>query len=378
MKTVYINRVSKYLPNRPVSNDEMEKYLGIINNTASKARNIVLRNNGILTRYYAIDEQGNPTHNNVDLTAIAIQNLCDDAFTLKDIALLSCGTSSPDYIMPSHAVMVHGALQNGMMQVNTATGNCCAGMNALKYGYFSVKTGSTENAVCTGSERMSSWMRSQQFEPEITYLNNLQQKPIIAFQKDFLRWMLSDGAGAVLLEAEPKGDTPLRIEWIEDYSFAHETPTCMYAGGEKLADGSLQSFSDYKAEEWLEQSIFAVKQDTKILDKYIISKGVESMGFALQKHQISATDIDYILPHVSSHYFVDGLYNAFKNAGMYFAKEKWFMNLKDVGNVGAGSIYLMLEALVNNQQLKKGTKILLCVPESARFSYSYALLTVAK
>lgn len=376
MNSVYINRISNFLPNEPIGNDEMELYLGKINDTASKARKIVLRNNGIKTRYYAVDKNGNPTHNNVAITVEAIKNLCDESFTVNDIELLSCGTSSPDYLMPSHAVMVHGALNNNIMQVNTAAGNCCAGMNALKYGYFSVATGSTANAVCSGSERMSSWMRSQQFEPEVAYLSNLQQQPIIAFQKDFLRWMLSDGAGAVLLEHTPKGDCPLKIEWIEDYSFAHETPTCMYAGGDKSADGELISFSDFNAQKWLEQSIFAVKQDTKILDKYIVSKGVESIQLAFNKHQVTADQIDYILPHVSSNYFVEGLFTAMKDAGVYIPIEKWFMNLKDVGNVGAGSIYLMLEALVHTQQLHSGQKILLCVPESARFSYSYALLTV--
>ena len=52
------------------------------------------------------------------------------------------------------------------------------------------------------------------------------------------------------------------------------------------------------------------------------------------------------------------------------------MNLKKVGNVGSASIYLMLEELMNSGNLKKGDKILLSVPESGRFSYSYAYLTV--
>ena len=56
--------------------------------------------------------------------------------------------------------------------------------------------------------------------------------------------------------------------------------------------------------------------------------------------------------------------------------EKWFMNLSKVGNVGAGSIYIMLEELVDSGKLNRGDKILLSVPESARFAYAYALLTV--
>lgn len=43
MFEVYITKSGKYLPNDPVSNDEMESYLGLINETASKARRIILR-----------------------------------------------------------------------------------------------------------------------------------------------------------------------------------------------------------------------------------------------------------------------------------------------------------------------------------------------
>lgn len=375
MNKVYINRVSKFLPNEPISNDEMESYLGKINDKSSKARRIVLRNNGITTRYYALTKDGKPTHNNVELTALAIRNLLDDQFTADQIELISCGTSSPDFLMPSHAVMVHGELKNGPSEVNSASGNCCAGMNALKFGYMSIKSGNSNNAVCTGSERMSSWMVADHFSQEVENLKELEEQPIIAFNKDFLRWMLSDGAGAFLLENEPKGAFPLEIEWIEGYSFAHEVDVCMYAGSD-IEDGKLKSFSDYSSAEWLSKSIFAVKQDTRLLDKYILVKGVESMKSAMEKHGITPDNIDYLLPHVSSHYFVNGLYEGFAKAGIEITKDKWFMNLKDVGNVGAGSVYLMLEALVSSGQLKKGDRIMLCVPESARFTYSYAYLTV--
>jgi 3-oxoacyl-[acyl-carrier-protein] synthase-3 len=105
-KGVYITRLAKFLPNKAVSNDKMEKYLGMIGNKPSLARRIVLRNNGIKNRYYALDEHGNTTHTNAEITALAIKNLTDKKFSIKDIELLACGTTSPDQLLPSHAVMV--------------------------------------------------------------------------------------------------------------------------------------------------------------------------------------------------------------------------------------------------------------------------------
>ena len=376
MKDVYITRISKYLPNRPVDNDRMEKMLGIINGKASKARRIVLRNNQIKTRYYAVDDDGQVTHNNAQLTKEVIELLCDEEFSTKDIELLSCGTSSPDQILPSHASMVHGFLKNRNMEINSVSGACCSGMNALKYGYLSVMTGQVKNAVCAGSERTSSWMKADVFENEVEYLKELEESPILAFNKEFLRWMLSDGSGAVLLQPEPKGETPLKIEWMEGYSYAHEMETCMYAGADKESDGHLRPWSEYPAEVWGKKSLFAMKQDTRLLGDNILIKGVDSLKQAYEKHNITPEDVDYYLPHISSYYFKQGLYDEMKKQGIEMPWEKWFLNLQKVGNVGAASIYVMLEELVNSGQLKKGDRILLHVPESARFSYTYAYLTV--
>ncbi|MCX2678330.1 beta-ketoacyl-ACP synthase III [Galbibacter sp. EGI 63066] len=374
---VYITKVAKFLPNEAVSNDEMEDVLGQINGTSSKARRIVLRNNGIKKRYYALDKEGNATHSNAELTKEAVENLFDDSFTSQDVEVLSCGTSSPDQLAPSHASMVHGLLGNKNLELNSASGVCCAGASSLKFGYLSIKSGNSNNAVCTGSERVSTWMLADKFDGETENLKKLKEQPIIAFKKDFLRWMLSDGAGAMLLEnKKSEKGLSLRIDWMEAYSYAHEVETCMYAGGEKQEDGSIKSWSEYPSEEWSKQSLFSVKQDVKILDEYILEKGVDSIKQAFEKHQLDETKINYFLPHISSFYFADKLKALFKESGLNIPDEAWFTNLDRVGNVGSASIYLMLEELMNSGKLKTGETIVLSIPESGRFSYAYVHLTV--
>lgn len=124
MFEVYITKAAKYLPNEAVSNDEMENYLGLINDTASKARRIILRNNKIASRHYAIDKNGKSTHNNTELTRNAVVQLFDENFTPQDLEVLSCGTSSPDVLAPSHVAMVHGLLKNKSVELNSSTGIC--------------------------------------------------------------------------------------------------------------------------------------------------------------------------------------------------------------------------------------------------------------
>src|SRR5690606_35493926 len=147
------------------------------------------------------------------LTAEVVNKLVSKDFWLQDIDVLSCGTSTPDLLLPSHAAMVHGLLKDKSVELNSSSGVCCSGMNALKYGFLAIKAETANNAVCTGSERVSTWMMSTKFEAEIANLEALEEQPILAFKKDFLRWMLSDGAGAILLENQPKGSLPIEILW---------------------------------------------------------------------------------------------------------------------------------------------------------------------
>ncbi|MCW3101649.1 MAG: hypothetical protein JWO09_89 [Bacteroidetes bacterium] len=376
-KAVYINRIAKFLPGEPVSNDEMEEYLGYVDGRKSRSKSIVLRNNKITKRYYSRDKEGKSTHNNAELTAEAIKALCTGGFKLEDIQLITSGTTSPDQVLPAHGIMVHGLLKSRPIETITFSGSCCSGMNALKYAHMSILTGNTSNAVTTGSEKLSTWLSAQSYHEEAQKLKELENDPMLAFEKDFLRWMLSDGAAAVLMSDKPNAEgLSLKVEWIEICSFANEAEACMYVGADKDAEGNLHGWSEFTPKEWLEKSIFAMKQDPRLLDKYIAQLGTKKYLELLEKHKVDPQSIDWFLPHISSEFFRKKVDDEMLKYGVQLPQERWFVNLTEVGNIGAASIFIALEALMNSGKLKKGQKIWLTVPESARFSYANALLTV--
>ena len=374
--TVYITRLSKFLPNDPVTNDQMEKFLGMVDGTPSKAKPIILRNNQIKTRYYALDENGNSTHSNTEITIEAIKGLFDNDFNADDIDLLSCGTTSPDQLLPSHTSMVHGELMNKPVEIMSPAGSCCSGTHAIHYAYLSILAGEKQRAVCAGSEKFSSWMLSKNFKKELDKRAEIEKKPIVAFEKDFLRWMLSDGAGAALLSPQPNKDgLSLRIDWIESKSFANQLETCMYTGGEKMGDGGFKGWRDYTTEDVFEKTLFSIRQDVNLLGDNILVIGMAFFYDILQKRGIDVDDIDWFLPHLSSEYFRDGINDELNKHNVSIPQKKWFTNLSRLGNVGAASIYFMLEELFHSDKLKKGDTILCMVPESARFSYVFIMLT---
>lgn len=375
----YITRTGSFLPNEAISNDEMESYLGFIDSKPSKSRRIVLRNNGILQRYYAIDRDGKATHTNAQMTALAVKELFkNDPKEVEKIELLSCGTSTPDQMMPSHGVMVHGWVPElGAIEVVSPSGVCCSGMHALKYAYMAVRSGDVETAISTGSERLSRVLRADTFEEEAQHLNKLEENPYISFEKDFLRWMLSDGAAAFLLANKPnENGISLRIDWIEGVSYAHQLEPCMYMASDKLENGELKSYMDYSSAEIMNQSILSIKQDVKLLGENIVARGFDKLKVIFDKRGNTVDEIQHFLPHMSSHFFKDKIADKLIENGMGIPDEKWFTNLSTTGNVGAGSCYLMLDELFKSNRLKKGEKILLAVPESSRFSYVFSMLTV--
>nr|WP_043024155.1 beta-ketoacyl-ACP synthase III [Fluviicola taffensis] len=379
MKEVYITRTAAFLPNNPVSNDEMEGYLGLINDRASKSRRIVLRNNGIKNRYYAIQKDGTATHTNAEMVSLAIRKLFEKNPTeLKSVDLISCGTSSPDQMMPSHGVMVHGWLpESGNIEVVSPSGVCCSGMHAMKYAFMSIKSGMSTKAISSGSERLSRVLSADKFELEIQKLNELEENPYLSFDKDFLRWMLSDGAAVFMLEDKKSTDGPsLRIDWVEGISFANEIESCMYMAAEKMSDGTLKSYMDYEPQEMIEKSILSIKQDVKLLDEHIVKLGFNKLKTKFEENNLTNNDVTWFLPHMSSYFFEDKIYAQLADNGMEIPKDRWFSNLATHGNVGAGSIYLMVDELFNSGKLKVGDTILLAVPESSRFSYVFAYLTV--
>jgi 3-oxoacyl-[acyl-carrier-protein] synthase-3 len=378
---VYITSLAAFMPNAPVSNDQMEGILGVIGGKPSRAKRLVLRSNGIETRYYVIDPKtGLPNYTNAKIAAEAVSKLKNDNFSLDQIECLACGTTMGDQTMPNHAVMVHGELGIPPCEVVSPGGVCLSSLTALKYTWLGIKAGEFKVAVATGSEIPSTLLRSAHYTEELdAQIEALEARPEIAFEKDFLRWMLSDGAGAALVQpkAAAKG-LSLRIDWIFERSYANEQEACMYAGAEKMSDGSLKGWTTYSPKELLDRSILTIKQDVKQLNEHIMPYTVErGILDVLKLHpELKAAEVDWFLPHYSSDYFRSRAFKSLQDAHFEIPYERWFTNLATKGNTGSASIYIILDELFHSGKLKLGQRLLCYVPESGRFSTGFMHLTV--
>ena len=369
--SAYITSLAVALPNQPIGNEQVEPLLGMIGGRSSKLRHLIQSRNGIKTRYYAIDPAtGLQTHNNAQLTAEAVKKLVSQGSP----DLLACGTSSADQIIPSHAAMVHGASGLPACEVVSTAGVCCSSMAALKYASMAVQTGNARDAVVTGSELASSVFRARNFRADA-----VRRNAATAFEQEFLRWMLSDGAGALRITPRPNEcGSSLRIDWLDIVSYANELETCMYTGALKRADGSLQGWREAEdLDRVQEQGYFNLTQDLKVLERALIPVAFrQSLERVKQRRELMSEQVDWLLVHMSSEFFRQSIVDTLAACGLPMPQDKWFTNLSSKGNTGSASCFIMLEELFNSGRLKPGDRIVCAVPESARFTFAYMHLTV--
>ena len=381
LRDAYVTGLGVCLPNDPVSNADMEKVLGRLKRQSASMKRRILMKNGITSRHYAIDPAtGKVTHTNAKMTAEAILDLCRSAgFSVDDIACMACGTSSADQIIPAHASMVHAEVGCPPCEVVTISGVCCTGVSAFKYGFLNVAGGLHENAVVTGSELASPSLRASHFEPQIR-LNqrNLEHQPMLPFANEFLRWMLSDGAGAMLITSSPNENAlSLRIDWVEIESFAHQSDVCMYFGMRKQDDGAIESYRTIDDEaELFRGGFLSLAQDVGVLTERLPTLMKEATERTAKKHRLKGPDVDWLLPHYSSQMFRQMLYDGLVELDLEMPFEKWFTNLSSRGNTGAASIYIILQELMASGRLRRGQRILCMVPESSRMLFGFIHFTV--
>ena len=367
MKPVYITSSGSYLPGKPICNDEVENYLGLINGKKSRTKNRILNQNGIKTRYYGINKKQKSLTSNEEMALLAIKDcLLKSELVNKNIEFFATGTTQGDLPIPGFASMVHGKVNFDECEIASHQSVCSASMMAIKNAYNNIKLGEKNNGLVCSSEFASRLFKSSRYE---------KQKRPLSLQEDFLRWMLSDGAGAILLENVPsKNKISLEINWIDIKSYANKYDPCMYAGTNDPKKN--QTWLDYDSfEDAAIDGAINIRQDLKIVNE-MVKVGIDHYFKLIDKGIVIPSEIDHVLCHYSSHHFKKMLIDLLIKSDSMISEKKWFSNLYSKGNTGSASIIIMIDEFLNKKIPKHGEKILLMVPESGRFISSYMQCTV--
>lgn len=373
-ENVYISAVGKFLPGEPITNGEAEDYLGKIAGQPSRLKALVLRQNKIKTRHYALDKNGKHLYSNAGMAVLACQDAINKSQVMgQDISYLATATTQGDLLVPGMASSVHAELGLPPVEIANFQSVCASSMMALKSAFLQVYAGEHKNALVSASEFSSRWFRAGFYE-DYFEKHQISQAPV---ETEFMRWTLSDGAGAVILENKPsKKNYSLRIDWIKQKSFADRFDNCMFAGTESNDPSLLKNWANYaNPAEAMSNGAMLLRQDFDLLYRMFpawLSFYVE----LIEQGLIDIEDIDYFLGHYSADSLKKEMVGLMKKAGVMIAEEKWFTNLYSKGNTGSASIFIMLEELFYDHELTAGQTILCFVPESGRCIVSFMKLTV--
>jgi hypothetical protein len=189
------------------------------------------------------------------MAAEAVRACLGTAGVTADVVDMLCtGTSGGDAAMPGFANMVQGELAAPPMTTSSHTGVCAAGLAALAHAAMTLDARRASCAVVAASDVPSRLFKRSRFA---------SRGYDIDFDAHFLRWMLSDAAGAWLLESSPRGALSLKLLGVHLRSFSGDYPVCMQVG---LAADSRQSYLDYESFAAAEaDGAYALRQDIRLL-----------------------------------------------------------------------------------------------------------------
>ncbi|WP_164743567.1 3-oxoacyl-[acyl-carrier-protein] synthase III C-terminal domain-containing protein [Microbacterium sulfonylureivorans] len=364
--TAYLTGFGRYLPGDPVDNDGIAARLGGTDAVTERIRRRILESNGIRQRHYALDDRGEPTELNEELAVKALRAaLVDRGIEATDVRMLACATTMGDVLVPGFASMVHGRLGGGPKQLLTASGVCASSLAALDAAVSKIRLGDHPVAAVVGSELPSRSLRQRRFDGIRAGMDS-----------HFLRWMLSDGAGAVVVEFQPHPSRPsLRVDWVRHVSLAHEHDVCMRAGmsGEEAVVG--RTWQDVDIADADAAGMFLLRQDVGMLDD-LAECGIRQFEELVDIGLVDVHHLDHVVCHYSTNMFRDVAFDALRRRIPSLDTERWFSNLETRGNTGAASIFIALEEAWSTGRFAPGETVLLAVPESGRFSFAFAHLTV--
>jgi 3-oxoacyl-[acyl-carrier-protein] synthase-3 len=375
-RPVYITGTGAFLPGEAIENDQMEAYLGRLPGGCSALGRRALRWNGIGRRHYALDRDGRWLHSNASMCADAARQALDAAgLDRGDLDCLAAATTQGDLLVPGHASAVHGELGGGGLELASFQSVCASSLMAAKYAWMSVKSEEAACAVAVAGEFSSRWFRPSFYEGGAL----VDAKGRLAMSADFLRFTLSDGAGAVVMEPRPRpAGLSLKVDWIDLVSLAGQFDPCMWAGATE-ADRSERAGAwshDGPAAAHAKGAI-ALQQDFTLL-KTVIRAWIGVYLEKVDTGRIDPAAVDHLLCHYSARSLREEIVGLLETTHAMIPEDRWFTTLAESGNVGSASIWIMLDGLVRSGRLKAGERILCIVPESGRAMVGFMMLEVVE
>jgi 3-oxoacyl-[acyl-carrier-protein] synthase-3 len=330
MRNSKIVGVGKYLPQKTVTNHDLEKMM-------ETSDQWIRERSGIIERRYSDGKQETTSW----MGAQAAKNALKMAgLTENDVDFIVFATLSPDYFFPGSGcpMQVHLGVKNiGAMDIR----NQCTG---FVYGIAAadqfIKSGMYNTILVVGAEVQSAG------------LNRTTEGRDVAV-------LFGDGAGAAVLTAtEEKGKGILSSHLHADGNFVEE----LWAENPGSATHPISSIED------IEKGTVYPFMNGKNVFKHAVTKFPAVILEALEKNNYQAEDIDLVVPHQANARITEAV-----QARLQLPKEKIYSNIHKYGNTTAASIPIALTEAVEENKIKNNSLVCLAAFGSG-FTWASSLI----
>ncbi len=302
-----IRGVGAHLPKRVVTNDDLAK-------TVDTTNEWIVERSGIHQRHIAGDDELTS-----DLgIAAAHQALVRAGIDPVDIDLVICATATPDKTFPATAVKIQhglGVTKGAAFDVQAV---CSGFVYALTIADNFLKTGQFNRAVVVGAETFS---RILDWNDRATCV------------------LFGDGAGAVVLEAQPQHGTR------EDRGIL---------GSIIRSDGRFEDLLYVDGGAGSTGTVGHLRMNGREVFRHAVQKISGVIEEMLVMSGYAADEIDLYVPHQANARILDGIARK-----LNVAPDKIMKTLSRHGNTSAASIPLALAAAVDEHKVKDGDLVLM-------------------
>lgn len=310
---VYIAGTGSYIPEKVLSNHDLAKMV-------DTSDDWIVQRTGIRERRIAAPDE----HPSVMGTRAGMKALEEAGVCAKDVQLIICGTTLPDYFAPNAASRIQVSLDARNAAIFDINAGCTSFVYSLVAGWKFLASGAYDHALVIGTETVSRG------------LNYKDRNTCILF---------GDGAGAAVLKrGEGTGGQILFSELGGD---GWQGEAIIGPGGGAALPSRLENIRNH-------EEAFYLQMKGRDVFKFALSKLVELTQRALEQCGCTAKDLGLLVPHQVNLRIIE---SAAERLGL--PMEKIFVNIQKYGNTSAASVPVALDEARKEGRIRKGDLVVL-------------------
>ena len=355
---VKVTGSGSFLPGTPIPADEVDRYLGELNEAPEKIRKWLKRIKGLMKElleveyyHFALDPGTRMfTEDNITMSVKAAKEAIADAGMIAtDVKLIVYGSAHQDQ-MPTASVRIQEALGIEQCAEISVHANCTSAYKALLIGADLIRNGRYKNALV-----ISSGMSSSELIAE--YYN----QPLVKKEELFLRYFLSDGAAAIVLQAADECSNGLFVEYNYIESVGGRKPSAM---GNKRPAYFMNPKEEFERGYHHLAQMFQeeLRENFHDPDGSVFLKGLKRM---LAQHPVDIDRLKFFQVNFPSKHISELIMDECAELGI--DRKTLYSKMSTMGYIGPPMALLCLDKIRKEETLASGDIILSFVTEVSKF-----------